>query len=148
MARTVNYLRVAGPVLVGPNCPGMISPGKANVGIIPGEICASGSVGLISRSGTLTYQIVNELTQRGIGQSTCVGMGGDPVHGLGFVEALARFQEDPQTEAVVLIGEIGGSDEERAAEFIAASMSKPVVADVAGVSAPHGKRMGHAGAII
>ena len=148
MAMVVAYLRGKDHVLIGPNCPGVISPGKANVGIIPGEICTPGRVGLISRSGTLTYQIVNELTQRGVGQSTCVGMGGDPVHGLGFVEALARFQEDPQTEAVVLIGEIGGSDEERAAEFIAASMSKPVVGYVAGFSAPPGKRMGHAGAII
>src|SRR2546422_309496 len=111
MARTVNYLRVAGPVLVGPNCPGMISPGKSNVGIIPGEICRPGSVGLVSRSGTLTYQIVHELSQRGIGQSTCVGMGGDPVHGVGFVEALDRFEADPATEAVVVIGEIGGGGE-------------------------------------
>src|SRR2546422_7911567 len=141
MARTVNYLRVAGPVLVGPNCPGMISPGKSNVGIIPGEICMPGSVGLISRSGTLTYQIVHELTQRGIGQSTCVGMGGDPIHGLGFVDALERFEADPQTEAVILVGEIGGSDEERAAEYVAGHVTKPVVAYVAGFSAPPGKRM-------
>jgi succinyl-CoA synthetase alpha subunit len=148
MARVVNYLRGDGPVLIGPNCPGVVSPGKANVGIIPGEICAPGAVGLISRSGTLTYQIVHELTQRGIGQSTCVGMGGDPVHGLGFVEALARFEQDPETEAVILIGEIGGIDEERAAEFVADRVSKPVVAYVAGFSAPPGKRMGHAGAII
>src|SRR2546422_7993286 len=139
MARTVNYLRVAGPVLVGPNCPGMISPGKSNVGIIPGEICMPGSVGLISRSGTLTYQIVHELSQRGIGQSTCIGMGGDPVHGIGFVEALALFEHDPETNAAVLIGEIGGSDEEQAARFIEDSMSKPVVAYVAGFSAPAGK---------
>jgi succinyl-CoA synthetase alpha subunit len=148
MAKVVNYLRGKEPVLIGGNCPGLISPGKANVGIIPGEICAPGPVGLISRSGTLTYQIVHELTQRGIGQSTCVGMGGDPVHGIGFVEALARFQEDPETRAVVLIGEIGGSDEETAARFIADSMTKPVIAYVAGFSAPPGKRMGHAGAII
>lgn len=148
MARVVNYLRGDGPVLIGPNCPGLVSPGKANVGIIPGEICTPGAVGLISRSGTLTYQIVHELTQRGIGQSTCVGMGGDPVHGLGFVGALARFEEDPETEAVVLIGEIGGIDEELAAEFVAERVSKPVVAYVAGFSAPPGKRMGHAGAII
>jgi succinyl-CoA synthetase alpha subunit len=148
MAGAANYLRGKPHVLVGPNCPGLISPGKANVGIIPGEICSEGSVGLISRSGTLTYQIVNELTQRGIGQSTCVGMGGDPVHGLGFVEALERFEADPQTRVVVLIGEIGGSDEEQAAEFVAGHMTKPVVAYVAGFSAPPGKRMGHAGAII
>jgi succinyl-CoA synthetase alpha subunit len=148
MARAVAYLEGKDHVLIGPNCPGLISPGRANVGIIPGEICARGSVGLISRSGTLTYQIVHELTQRGIGQSTCVGMGGDPVHGIGFVEALQLFQADPETQAVVLIGEIGGSDEETAASFIAEEMSKPVIAYVAGFSAPPGKRMGHAGAII
>ena len=135
-------------MLVGPNCPGLISPGKANVGIIPGEFCRPGSVGLVSRSGTLTYQVVHELTQRGIGQSTCVGMGGDPVHGIGFVEALARFQGDAETQAVVVIGEIGGSDEEKAAAFVAEQVTKPVVAYVAGFSAPPGKRMGHAGAII
>jgi succinyl-CoA synthetase alpha subunit len=148
MARAANYLKGKGPVLIGPNCPGLISPGKANVGIIPGEICSPGPVGLISRSGTLTYQIVHELNQRGIGQSTCVGMGGDPVHGIGFVEALDRFESDPETRAVVLIGEIGGSDEEDAAAFIAERVTKPVVAYVAGFSAPPGKRMGHAGAII
>lgn len=148
MSRTVNYLSRDRTVLVGPNCPGLISPGKANVGIIPGEICTQGPVGLVSRSGTLTYQIVHEMTQRGLGQSTCIGMGGDPVHGLGFIDALARFQDDPETEAMVVIGEIGGSDEERAAEFIASNVTKPVVAYVAGFSAPPGKRMGHAGAII
>jgi succinyl-CoA synthetase alpha subunit len=148
MARTASFLAGRRSVLVGPNCPGLISPGKANVGIIPGEICSPGHVGLISRSGTLTYQIVHELNQRGIGQSTCVGMGGDPIHGIGFVEALARFQDDADTSAVALIGEIGGSDEERAAQFIADSMTKPVVAYVAGFAAPPGKRMGHAGAII
>jgi succinyl-CoA synthetase alpha subunit len=148
MARAVAYLEGKDHVLIGPNCPGLISPGRANVGIIPGEICARGSVGLISRSGTLTYQIVHELTQRGIGQSTCVGMGGDPVHGMGFVEALELFEADPETEAVVLIGEIGGGDEETAATFVSERMSKPVIAYVAGFSAPPGKRMGHAGAII
>jgi succinyl-CoA synthetase alpha subunit len=148
MARAVNYLAGKEFVLVGPNCPGLISPGKANVGIIPGEICMPGPVGLISRSGTLTYQIVHELTQRGLGQSTCVGMGGDPIHGIGFVEALELFERDPETRAVVLIGEIGGSDEEVAARYIAEHVSKPVVAYVAGFSAPPGKRMGHAGAII
>src|SRR5439155_2966124 len=149
MARVVNYLgRNRSPVLVGPNCPGLISPGKSNVGIIPGEICKPGPVGLISRSGTLTYQIVNELTHRGIGQSTCIGMGGDPIHGIGFVDALARFEEDPETRGVVLIGEIGGDDEERAADFISDHMTTPVVAYVAGFSAPPGKRMGHAGAIV
>src|SRR5437763_3528487 len=148
MARAVAHLRGRGTALIGPNCPGLISPGKANVGIIPGEICTPGSVGLISRSGTLTYQIVNELSQRGLGQSTCVGMGGDPVHGIGFVEALALFEADPGTEAVVLIGEIGGSDEDRAAAFLRDHVTKPPVAYVAGFSAPPGKRMGHAGAII
>lgn len=148
MARAMRYLKGTSSVLVGANCPGVISPGRANVGIIPGEICMRGSVGLISRSGTLTYQIVHELTQRGIGQSTCVGMGGDPVHGIGFVDALERFERDPDTEAVVVIGEIGGSDEELAAAFVHEHMTKPVVAYVAGFSAPPGKRMGHAGAII
>jgi succinyl-CoA synthetase alpha subunit len=148
MARVVNYLAGKDFALVGPNCPGLISPGKANVGIIPGEICMPGPIGLISRSGTLTYQIVHELTQRGLGQSTCVGMGGDPIHGVGFVEALELFEQDPETRAVVLIGEIGGSDEEIAARFIDEHMTKPVVGYVAGFSAPPGKRMGHAGAII
>ncbi|MBA3551967.1 MAG: succinate--CoA ligase subunit alpha [Actinobacteria bacterium] len=148
MVSAVGYLRGTSSVLLGGNCPGLISPGKANVGIIPGEICMRGSVGLISRSGTLTYQIVHELTQRGIGQSTCVGMGGDPVHGIGFVDALRRFEADPETESVVVIGEIGGSDEEQAAAFISQEMTKPVVAYVAGLSAPAGKRMGHAGAIV
>jgi succinyl-CoA synthetase alpha subunit len=148
MARVENYLRGKPIALVGPNCPGLISPGKANVGIIPGEICMPGSVGLVSRSGTLTYQIVNELTQRGIGQSTCVGMGGDPVHGVGFIECLERFQADDDTHAIIVIGEIGGSDEENAARFVADRVTKPVVAYVAGFSAPPGKRMGHAGAIV
>ena len=148
MARVANYLRGKDHVLIGPNCPGLISPGKANLGIIPGEITMEGNVGLVSRSGTLTYQIMNELTQRGVGQSTCIGIGGDPIIGTGFVDVLARFQEDPQTEAVVLIGEIGGADEERAAAFVDASVTKPVVAYVAGFTAPPGKRMGHAGAIV
>jgi succinyl-CoA synthetase alpha subunit len=148
MAAVVAYLDRRESVLVGPNCPGVISPGKANVGIIPYEICTPGPVGVVSRSGTLTYQIVHELTQRGIGQSTCLGIGGDPVHGIGFVEALERFEADPETEVVVLIGEIGGSDEELAARFIAERVTKPVVAYVAGFSAPPGKRMGHAGAIV
>ena len=148
MATAVNYLAGKPSDLVGANCPGLISPGKSNVGIIPGEICSPGPAGLISRSGTLTYQIVHELSQLGIGQSTCIGMGGDPIHGIGFVEALSRFERDPQTEAIVLIGEIGGSDEEQAASFIAEHVSKPVVAYVAGFAAPPGKRMGHAGAII
>jgi succinyl-CoA synthetase alpha subunit len=148
MARVYNYLRGKDHLLIGPNCPGLISPGKANVGIIPWEITKEGSVGLVSRSGTLTYQIMNELTGRGIGQSTCIGVGGDPIVGTGFVEVLARFEEDPETNAAVLIGEIGGDDEERAAAFVEQHMSKPVVAYVAGFTAPPGKRMGHAGAII
>jgi succinyl-CoA synthetase alpha subunit len=148
MAQVGAYLRRTETVLVGPNCPGLISPGRANVGIIPGEICAPGRVGLVSRSGTLTYQIVHELTQRGIGQSTCVGMGGDPVHGIGFIGSLERFEADDETDLVVMIGEIGGDDEERAAAVIAERMTKPVVSYIAGFTAPPGKRMGHAGAII
>jgi succinyl-CoA synthetase alpha subunit len=148
MALVANYLRGKAHTLIGPNCPGLISPGRANLGIIPGEITRQGAVGLVSRSGTLTYQIMNELTQRGIGQSTCIGIGGDPIIGTGFVDTLTLFQEDPQTEAVVLIGEIGGADEEHAAAFIEERVTKPVVAYVAGFTAPPGKRMGHAGAII
>ena len=148
MMMVADDLRGDDTVLVGPNCPGLISPGKANVGIIPTEICAPGPVGLVSRSGTLTYQIVNELTVRGIGQSTCIGIGGDPIIGTEFIDVLRRFEDDPATELVVMIGEIGGDAEERAAEFIAAEMSKPVVAYIAGFSAPPGKRMGHAGAIV
>jgi len=148
MAQVTSYLRGTSVALVGPNCPGVISPGRCNVGIIPGEICAPGRVGLVSRSGTLTYQIVHELTQRGIGQSTCVGMGGDPVHGIGFIDSLERFEADPDTDLVVMIGEIGGDDEERAAAFIDDRMTKPVVSYIAGFTAPPGKRMGHAGAII
>jgi succinyl-CoA synthetase alpha subunit len=148
MARVGSYLRGKASALVGPNCPGLISPGRSNVGIIPGEICSPGRVGLVSRSGTLTYQIVHELTQRRIGQSTCVGMGGDPVHGVGFIECLERFERDPETDLVVMIGEIGGDDEERAARFVGEHMSKPVVGYIAGFTAPPGKRMGHAGAIV
>ena len=148
MATVHSSLKGSSTRLVGPNCPGVISPGVANVGIIPGEICTPGSVGLVSRSGTLVYQIVHELTQRGIGQSTCVGMGGDPVHGVGFVEALELFQADPATEVIVLTGEIGGDDEERAAVSIEEHVTKPVVGYIAGFEAPPGKRMGHAGAIV
>ncbi|MDQ3877575.1 MAG: succinate--CoA ligase subunit alpha [Actinomycetota bacterium] len=150
MARVVPYLRKGRPgtALIGPNCPGLISPGKANVGIIPGEICLPGPVGLVSRSGTLTYQIVHELTQRGIGQSTCVGIGGDPIPGSDFIDILTLFERDPSTEIVVLVGEIGGDAEERAAAWVKENMSKPVVAYIAGFTAPPGKRMGHAGAII
>jgi succinyl-CoA synthetase alpha subunit len=148
MAVVANYLRGKDHVLIGPNCPGLISPGKANMGIIPFEICIEGPVGLVSRSGTLTYQVMNELTQNGVGQSTCVGIGGDPIIGSTFVDVLARFEEDPETEAVILIGEIGGADEEEAARFISERVSKPVVGYVAGFTAPPGKRMGHAGAIV
>jgi succinyl-CoA synthetase alpha subunit len=148
MARVAGYLVGKPHVLIGPNSPGLISPGKANAGIIPFEICTEGPVGLISRSGTLTYQVMNELTQAGVGQSTCVGIGGDPIVGSSFVDILSRFQDDPQTECVILIGEIGGDDEERASEFISEHVTKPVVGYVAGFTAPPGKRMGHAGAII
>src|SRR5271168_3693289 len=137
-----------GARLVGPNCPGILSPGKANVGIIPAAFFAAGSVGLVSRSGTLTYQIGNELAQAGVGCSTIVGIGGDPVPGSSFVDVLGLFEADPETELVVLSGEIGGSAEEEAAEFIAGHMSKPVVAYIAGFTAPAGKQMGHAGAIV
>jgi succinyl-CoA synthetase alpha subunit len=150
MARTVGYLRTRArrTRLIGPNCPGVISPGKANVGIIPGEICSSGPVGVVSRSGTLTYQIVHELSQRGIGQSTCVGIGGDPIPGSDFVDVLADFEADDATALVVLVGEIGGDAEERAAAWAQDNMTKPIVAYIAGFTAPPGKRMGHAGAII
>jgi succinyl-CoA synthetase alpha subunit len=134
--------------LIGPNCPGLIAPGRCNLGIIPWEICSPGPVGVVSRSGTLTYQVIYELTCLGLGQSTCVGIGGDPIVGTGFNDCLERFEADPETRAVVLIGEIGGNEEERAAELIAAEMKTPVVAYVAGFTAPPGKRMGHAGALI
>ncbi|MDQ3210331.1 MAG: succinate--CoA ligase subunit alpha, partial [Actinomycetota bacterium] len=148
MAHVHSYLKGRETTLVGPNCPGVISPGVANVGIIPPEVCMPGKVGFVSRSGTLVYQIVHELTQRGIGQSTCVGMGGDPVHGIGFIESLAMFEADPETDLMIMTGEIGGDDEERAAAHIAGHISKPVVAYIAGFEAPPGERMGHAGAIV
>lgn len=134
--------------LIGPNCPGIISPGKCKIGIMPGHVHREGSVGVISRSGTLTYEAVGQLSSRGIGQSTCIGIGGDPIVGTGFIDALEAFEEDPETSAVVMIGEIGGSAEEEAAEFIRSSFTKPVVGFVAGQTAPPGRRMGHAGAII
>ena len=148
MLRVYNYVRPRGVTLVGPNCPGVLSPGKANVGIIPAEIFREGPVGLVSRSGTLTYQIGHELAHLGIGQSTIVGIGGDPVVGSSFVDALAFFEADAETEIVVMVGEIGGAEEEKAAEFIEQEMTKPVVAYIAGFTAPPGKTMGHAGAII
>jgi succinyl-CoA synthetase alpha subunit len=148
MLRVYNYIRPKGVTLLGPNCPGALSPGKANVGIIPAEIFREGAIGLVSRSGTLTYQIGHELTQLGLGNSTIVGIGGDPVVGSGFIDVLARFEEDDETELVVMVGEIGGDEEEKAAAFIQAEMSKPVVGYIAGFTAPPGKTMGHAGAII
>jgi len=148
MALVHSYLRGTSTALVGPNCPGVITPGVANVGIIPGEVCSPGRVGFVSRSGTLVYQIVHELTSKGIGQSTCIGMGGDPVHGIGFIEALRLFEDDPDTDLMIMTGEIGGDDEERAAAFVAEHVTKPVVAYIAGFEAPPGKRMGHAGAIV
>jgi succinyl-CoA synthetase alpha subunit len=142
------YISARGVTLLGPNCPGALSPGKANVGIIPAEIFREGAVGLVSRSGTLTYQIGHELTQLGLGNSTIVGIGGDPIVGSSFVDVLRRFQDDEETAYVVLVGEIGGDEEEKAAEFVEAEMTKPVVAYIAGFTAPPGKTMGHAGAII
>jgi succinyl-CoA synthetase alpha subunit len=148
MMRVRQHLDGRSVRLVGPNCPGLLTPGEAKVGIIPGHIARPGNVGIVSRSGTLTYEVIYALTQSGQGQSTCVGIGGDPVNGTNFVDVLGMFEEDAATDKVVLIGEIGGTDEERAAEFIAARMSKPVVGFVAGKTAPPGKRMGHAGAIV
>ena len=148
MARVHAYLKGRDSLLVGPNCPGVISPGEANVGIIPPEVCLPGRVGFVSRSGTLVYQIVHELTQRGIGQSTCIGMGGDPVHGVGFIDSLSMLEADDGTDLMIMTGEIGGDDEERAAAYIAEHVRKPVVAYIAGFEAPPGKRMGHAGAIV
>ena len=148
MLKVRAYLDHTPSRLIGPNCPGLITPGEAKVGIMPGHIHTRGDVGLVSRSGTLTYEVVHALTLRGIGQSTAVGIGGDPINGTSFVDCLAMFEGDPETRQVVMIGEIGGTDEEQAAEFIAAKMSKPVTAFIAGQTAPPGKRMGHAGAII
>jgi succinyl-CoA synthetase alpha subunit len=148
MMRVRNYLDQKGSRLVGPNCPGLLTPGEAKVGIIPGNIAISGNVGVVSRSGTLTYEVLYALKLVGMGVSTCVGIGGDPVNGTNFIDCLQMFEADPMTEKVVMIGEIGGTDEERAAEYIADHMTKPVVSFIAGQTAPPGKRMGHAGAII
>ncbi len=148
MMRVANYLRLKDATLIGPNCPGVLSPEKANVSIMPRDIFTPGNVGIVSRSGTLTYQIVNELTQRDIGQSTAVGIGGDPIIGTDFIEILQQFEADPETECVVMIGEIGGNAEQNAAEYVQSEMTKPVVAYIAGFTAPEGKTMGHAGAIV
>ncbi|HEU6453349.1 MAG TPA: succinate--CoA ligase subunit alpha [Gemmatimonadaceae bacterium] len=148
MTRVYRYVKEKGARLIGPNCPGLITPGKSKVGIIPGNICTPGPVGVVSRSGTLTYEVVYQLTRAGIGQTTCVGIGGDPINGTNFIDCLAAFEKDPETKAVALMGEIGGNDEQDAAVFIKENMSKPVVGFIAGRTAPPGRRMGHAGAII
>jgi len=148
MTRVYPFVKERGARLLGPNCPGLISPGKSKVGIIPGRICAPGPVGVVSRSGTLTYEIVYQLTRAGIGQTTCVGIGGDPINGTNFIDCLTAFEQDPDTKAVALMGEIGGTDEQNAAQFVKDHMTKPVVGFIAGQTAPPGRRMGHAGAII
>ena len=148
MTRVLPFVHERGARLIGPNCPGLISPGKSKVGIIPGNICEPGKIGVVSRSGTLTYEIIHQLSSHGMGQSTCVGIGGDPLIGTTFVHCLTAFEADPETAAIVLIGEIGGTDEQQAADFVRRNVSKPVVGFIAGQTAPPGRRMGHAGAII
>jgi len=148
MTRVYPFVKEHGARLIGPNCPGLITPGESKVGIIPGGICTPGSVGVVSRSGTLTYEVVDQLTRAGIGQSTCVGIGGDPINGTSFIDVLEAFEKDPKTHAIAMMGEIGGTDEQEAARYVKEKMKKPVIGFIAGQTAPPGRRMGHAGAII